>query len=60
MIIIMMPITTTDNLNIASKSHLRHVTVTFFPEPLFLHSAKGGAVETGYSDLYGVIYDFTI
>ena len=25
-----------------------------------LHSAKGGAVETGCSELYGVIYDFTI
>ena len=25
-----------------------------------LHSAKGGAVETGCSDLYGVIHDFTI
>ena len=25
-----------------------------------LHSAKGGAVETGCSDLYGVIYYFTI
>ena len=24
-----------------------------------LHSAKGGAVETGCSDLYGVIHDFT-
>ena len=25
-----------------------------------LHSAKGGAVETGCSDLYGVIYQFTM
>ena len=25
-----------------------------------LHCAKGGAVETGCSDLYGVIHDFTI
>ena len=27
---------------------------------LCLHSAKGGAVEAGCSDLYGVIHDFTI
>ena len=27
---------------------------------IVLHSAKGGAVETGCSDLYGVIHDVTI
>ena len=26
----------------------------------FLHSAKGGVVETGCSDFYGVIYHFVI
>ena len=29
-------------------------------ESNYLHSAKGGAVETGCSDLYGVVYYFTI
>ena len=28
--------------------------------PVDLHSAKGGAVETGCSDLYGVVHDLTI
>ena len=26
----------------------------------YLHSAKGGAVATGCSDLYGVVYYFTV
>ena len=36
------------------------VSARSLPTCSFLHSAKGGAVETGCSDLYGVIYYFII
>ena len=42
---------------------IRKCTMTRIAMPIelqYLHSAEGGAVETGCSDLYGAIYCFTI
>ena len=38
----------------------RIVSLSLSLSLVILHSAKGGAVETGCSDLYDVIYQFTI
>ena len=37
-----------------------YIYIYIYTVRLHLHSAKGGAVETGCSDLYGVMYYFTI
>ena len=44
---------------------LYHITPCLFTKGpqvpyMFLHSAKGGAVETGCSELYDVIHYFTL
>ena len=51
---ILMLMYSNDSINVTA------INIQYFARSEGLHSAKGGAVETGCSDLYGVIHDFTI
>ena len=37
-----------------------YIYIYIYVWPMYLHSTKGGAVETGCNDVYDAMYKFTI